>query len=369
MMNENLALMIAKYGNKHTLENFKGRTPYIDMNSEGNSKEVTPKSKPDLRRQQTNTDFSSAVIENEENENKKKNKKALTKKNTTLGFTLGDNDFEDNSPKLPPIYVTPEHESELVYSDLLQRLMVFINNLRSYTGLWREHVRLIKNLTEVIHLFYMPEIHQYLVPMLIDFVYKGNRETKEASCELLAKILKYQHHTPSREELLNTVMKEMAASTSWVQRKAFIIFCKYAVQNISRDFFKKVFMREYILCSSDKVPHVRMEFAKAMLVIKPYFDSDVDLSLELMDILSTLQEDGDRDVLEAVEHTDFELLQRRKKNKNTTDDTADAEKVQFQKLLAVREKEEIEERKKRVDDDEENKYDMASFLAESKRWK
>jgi len=71
------------------------------------------------------------------------------------------------------------------------------------------------------------------------------------------------------------------------------------------------------------VPHVRMEFANAMLVIKPYFDSDVDLSLELMDILSTLNNDADRDVLEAVEHTDFELLQRRKKNKNASDDSAD----------------------------------------------
>ena len=93
-----------------------------------------------------------------ENEEKPKNKKTLTKKNTHLGITFGD-EFEDNSPKLPPIYVTPEHESELVYSDLLQRLMVYINNLRGYTGLWREHVKLIKNLTEVIHLFYMPEIH------------------------------------------------------------------------------------------------------------------------------------------------------------------------------------------------------------------
>lgn len=51
-----------------------------------------------------------------------------------------------------------------------------------------------------------------------------------------------------------------------------------------------------------------MEFANALLYIKPYFDSDVDLSLELMDILSNLSNDTDRDVLEAVEHTDFELL-------------------------------------------------------------
>ena len=30
----------------------------------------------------------------------------------------------------------------------------------------------------------------------------------------------------------------------------------------------------------------------------------------MMDILNTLQSDTDRDVIEAVEHTDFELLQK-----------------------------------------------------------
>ena len=79
--------------------------------------------------------------------------------------------------------------------------------------------------------------------------------------------------------------------------------------------------------SQDKVPHVRMEFANAMLVIKPYYDKDVDLSLELMDILSLLAKDKDRDVLEAVEHTDFELLQSRKKQKSSSDDAADQEKI------------------------------------------
>lgn len=61
--------------------------------------------------------------------------------------------------KLAPIYVTADHQSEVVYSDLLQRLMVYINNIKGYTGLWREHVKLVENMTEVIDLFYMPEIH------------------------------------------------------------------------------------------------------------------------------------------------------------------------------------------------------------------
>lgn len=191
----------------------------------------------------------------------------------------------------------------------------------------------------------------------------------EASCELLAKIMKYQHHSPSKEMLLNIILKEMGQATNWMQRKAYVVFCKHAIQNLSREYFKKHFMKDYIQCAQDRVPHIRMEFANALLVIKPYFDQDIDLSLELMDILSNLNNDPDRDVLEAAEHTDFELLQNRKKNKTMTDEAGELEKVAFAKQLQIREKEEIEERKKRVDDEEESKYDMASLFADSKRWR
>ena len=49
IMNKNLDIMIEKYGNKHTITNFKGRTPYIETNNssnDGGSKDTTPKSKP-----------------------------------------------------------------------------------------------------------------------------------------------------------------------------------------------------------------------------------------------------------------------------------------------------------------------------------
>ena len=36
------------------------------------------------------------------------------------------NDNDDDRVKLSPIYVTAEHQSEVVYSDLLQRLMVVV---------------------------------------------------------------------------------------------------------------------------------------------------------------------------------------------------------------------------------------------------
>ena len=69
-MNENLHIMIKKYGNKHTIDNFKGRTPYIERplsdngNAESgrNSKDVTPSSNKSKNGTSKVDDFSSAVI-------------------------------------------------------------------------------------------------------------------------------------------------------------------------------------------------------------------------------------------------------------------------------------------------------------------
>ena len=108
---------------------------------------------------------------------------------------------------------------------------------------------MIQNLSKVIHLFYMPEIHQCSVPMLIDFLYKGNKDIKEASCNCLAIIMQHQHHSPSRDELLDIIKKELGQALSWTQRKTYIFFCRYAVLSMPSEFFKTHFMKDYISCS------------------------------------------------------------------------------------------------------------------------
>ena len=46
-------------------------------------------------------------------------------------------------------------------------------------------------MVEVIDKFYLPEIHDYIVPVVIDFIYRGNNQLKDVSCHLIAKIMKY----------------------------------------------------------------------------------------------------------------------------------------------------------------------------------
>lgn len=124
----------------------------------------------------------------------------------------------------------------------------------------------------------------------------------------MATIYEHQHHSPSRTELQKLIVKEMAQSSKWGMRKTWLYFCKYIVQVMPAAYFKQHFMKEYMSCAEDKVSNVRREFVSVMLIIKPYFDSDTDLSLELMDILTKMNSDPDKDVQEAVEHVDFELL-------------------------------------------------------------
>lgn len=113
--------MILKYGNNHAIKNFKGRTPFIpDPSSDDN----TPASRKGSSDSKENLTFSSAIS------NSKKNS-ALKKRNTVQNFNYDDD--EPSTPKLSPIYATSEHESEIVYSDLLQRLMVYVINVSGFT--------------------------------------------------------------------------------------------------------------------------------------------------------------------------------------------------------------------------------------------
>ena len=111
-----------------------------------------------------------------------------------------------------------------------------------------------------------------------------------------------------RQELIQAIKNDLAESSSCVLRKTFLLFCNSAVNTFSRSFFKQHFLPSYIGMSSDKVAAVRMEFARSFLHVKPFLESDPSLANELMNLLDHMHSDIDRDVVEAVEICDYELL-------------------------------------------------------------
>ena len=86
--------------------------------------------------------------------------------------------------------------------------------------------------------------------------------------------------------------------------------------------------------SDDKVPQVRMEFAKSLSEVKPFIEDGVlegkEIKYELIEKIEKLKADEDADVAEATDDMDFELLQKRK---------IQADKyLQLSKQSAIREK-------------------------------
>ena len=102
---------------------------------------------------------------------------------------------------------------------------------------------------------------------------------------------------------------------------------------------------------------MRIEVAKSMVVVKPYFMDDQEVAIEITEMLSRQQQDTDPKVQETAEHSEFELFQTRKRSKEQSRAEADSDsvKVEFEKQLAAREKLEAAERKKRCEDHEEEK--------------
>lgn len=51
-----------------------------------------------------------------------------------------------------------------------------------------------------------------------------------------------------------------------------------------------------------------MEFAKALIDLKPYIETDTQKDFELMEIIDRLKNDPDQDVADTTENTDVVLL-------------------------------------------------------------
>ena len=142
-----------------------------------------------------------------------------------------------------------------------------------------------------------------------------------------------------RNDLVAAIKSDLAESTSCVLRKTFIFFCKSAVDTFSRAFFKQNFLPSYLALHKDKVAGVRMEFAHSVRKIKPALDYEQTLANELISILTSMHSDPDPDVVEAVQQSDYELLQMKKKTREqekaaTAEDTA---KISFEAGLCSRE--------------------------------
>lgn len=106
--------------------------------------------------------------------------------------------------------------------------------------------------------------------------------------------------------------EELGESRAFQIRRTFVTLCRSCAGILPRDYFLDTFYDTLIALATDRVAQVRMEFAKALIDLKPYIESDQQKDFELAEIIDRLKNDPDQDVADASENTDVTLLQERK---------------------------------------------------------
>lgn len=63
----------------------------------------------------------------------------------------------------------------------------------------------------------------------------------------------------------------------------------------------------------DPIPRIRQDLAEVLVVIKPYFDRTEQEAYIITELIQKMMKDPNNDVAETAEHSEFEILQNRKK--------------------------------------------------------
>ena len=103
--------------------------------------------------------------------------------------------------------ILPEYNSEIVYQELLPKLMTFSQNIEGNISLWREHAQFFQHFAETVHHFHMPEIHDNIIDSLFTLIQSGNNHLRQAISKLLAAIMVNQHDPERRQTLSDQIVE------------------------------------------------------------------------------------------------------------------------------------------------------------------
>mmetsp|Transcript_16653 Transcript_16653/g.22486 ORF Transcript_16653/g.22486 Transcript_16653/m.22486 type:complete len:250 (+) Transcript_16653:1841-2590(+) len=211
----------------------------------------------------------------------------------------------------------------------------------------------------------MPELQDNFIATLFKYLQNGNNHLRNAVCKCIVTILAHQYDPEKRAALAKQVNEELGESRAFQIRRSFVTLCRSCAGVLTKDYFLDTFYTHFLAMGNDRVAQVRMEFAKALLDLKPFVETVQDKDFELMEMIDRLKNDPDQDVADATENTDVVLLQERK-ILSPKFVALEEESQERERLLNERWVKEEEERKRRQEEEEENKFDFTSYLLDKK---
>lgn len=131
----------------------------------------------------------------------------------------------------------------------------------------------------------MPELQDNYVQTLFRYVQSGNNHLRVAVSKALVSILARQYDPDRRAALAKQVNEELGTARAFQIRRTFVTFCRSCAGVLTKEYFLENFADNLLAMGSDRVAQVRMEFAKALLDIKPFIETDSNRDFQLVELI------------------------------------------------------------------------------------
>lgn len=161
-----------------------------------------------------------------------------------------------------------------MYQELLPKLILIDEHLHAMIGHWREHALFLDQFSTTFKLFHLPELQDLFVHTLFKYLHNGNNHLREKVCMCIVSILAWQYDPERRSSLAKQVNEELGESRAFQIRRTFVTFCRKCAGLLTREYFCETFYEPLVRLASDPVSQVRMEFAKSLIDIKPFLETD-----------------------------------------------------------------------------------------------
>ena len=88
-------------------------------------------------------------------------------------------------------FISSEFKVEIVYQELLPKLLIYDEHIYGMIGLWRQHTEFIDKFADTLKLFHMPELQDNYVQTLFKYLQSGNIQLRAKVCKAIVQILAY----------------------------------------------------------------------------------------------------------------------------------------------------------------------------------
>ena len=159
---------------------------------------------------------------------------------------------------------------------------------------WRLALPIMEIIPKVQTYFPIVTFNNFYLTKFLDLLKDGNNEVRKVAIKGLCKLLAYNKFAHKRKEVLTKILS-FATSSCFYERKQFLIFCNFAIQELAPSLITEIKLFDrYFLLAADNVSNIRFSFIKYAIKIWTY--SDDDNRKKIMSILNRMIEDKNKDV-------------------------------------------------------------------------